>query len=39
MNYQQNNDGSWSEAEPIKASWENNKLYCFIKALKAKFKR
>jgi hypothetical protein len=38
MNEKQNVDGTWSEAEPIKASWETNKLYCFIRAIIAKFK-
>lgn len=39
MNERQNSDGTWSEAEPIKASWEDNKLYCFIRAIIAKFKK
>lgn len=39
MNERQNNNGTWSEAEPIKASWEDNKLYCFIRAIIDKFKR
>lgn len=38
MNEQQNIDGTWGEAIPIKASWEDNKLYCFIGAIIAKFK-
>ena len=39
MNERQNTDETWSEAEPIKASWEDNKLYCFIRAITAKFKK
>ena len=38
MNERQNIDGTWGEATPIKASWEDNKLYCFIRAIIAKFK-
>lgn len=38
MNEKQNADGTWSVATPIKASWENNKLYCIIRAIIAKFK-
>ncbi len=38
MNEQQNIDGTWSEATPLKASWEDNKLYRFIRAIKAIFK-
>lgn len=38
MNERQSIDGTWSEAEPIKASWEDNKLYRFIRAIIAKFK-
>jgi hypothetical protein len=38
MNEKQNENGTWSKAEPIKASWEDNKLYCFIRAIIAKFK-
>ena len=38
MNEKQNADGTWSEATPIKASWEDNKIYCFIRTIIAKFK-
>lgn len=39
MNEKQNTDGTWSEAEPIKASWKDNKLYCFIRAIIAILKK
>jgi len=39
MNERQNNDGTWSEAVPMKASWEENKLYCFIRMIISKFKK
>ena len=31
-------NGTWSEAEPIKASWEDNKLLQFSRKVKKKFK-
>lgn len=37
MNERQNANGTWSEAEPIKASWETNKLLYFFKKLKRMF--
>lgn len=39
MNEKQNADGSWSEATPIKASWETNRLLRFFKKLKRMFSR
>ena len=37
MNEMQNENGTWSEAEPIKASWETNKLLQLFKKLKRMF--
>lgn len=34
MNEKQNADGSWSEATPIKASWETNRLLQLFKKFK-----
>ena len=31
-------NGRWVEAEPIKASWENNLLYKLIRKIKEKLK-
>lgn len=33
MNERENIDGTWSELEPIKASWENNKILMFFRKL------
>lgn len=37
MNEQQNIDGTWSEATPIKASWETNRLLRLFKKFKRMF--
>lgn len=37
MNEKQNENGSWSEAEPIKASWETNRLLQLFKKIKRMF--
>lgn len=37
MNEKQNADGTWSKAEPIKASWETNRLLQFFKKIKRMF--
>ena len=37
MNEQQNIDGTWSEATPIKASWETNRLLQLFKKFKRMF--
>lgn len=37
MNERQNADGTWSEAEPIKASWETNILLQLFKKFKRMF--
>lgn len=37
MNERQNTDGTWSEAEPIKASWETNRLLQLFKKIKKMF--
>ena len=37
MNEMQNENGTWSEAEPIKASWETNKLLQLFKKIKRMF--
>lgn len=39
MNEKQNETGTWSEAEPIKPSWETNRLLQFIKKFKKMLKR
>jgi len=39
MNEMQTENGTWSEAEPIKASWETNRLLIFFKKLERRFKR
>lgn len=39
MNEKQNADGTWSEAEPIKASWETNRLLQLFKKFKRMFCR
>ena len=39
MNEMQNENGTWSEAEPIKASWETNRLLQLFKKFKRMFKR
>ena len=33
MNERENIDGTWSEAESIKASWEDNKILMFFRKL------
>lgn len=38
MNEKQNADGTWSEAEPIKASWETNILLQLFKKFKRTFR-
>ena len=38
MNEQQNADGTWSKAEPIKASLEDNKILRFFRKLSSKEK-
>lgn len=37
MNERQNINGSWSEAKPIKASWETNRLLQLFKKIKRIF--
>ena len=37
MNEKQNENGTWSEAEPIKASWETNKLLHLFRKFKRMF--
>lgn len=39
MNEKQNENGTWSEAEPLKASWEDNKILKLFKKFKRVFKR
>lgn len=38
MDEMQNENGTWSEAEPIKASWEDNKIMRFFHELSSKDK-
>lgn len=38
MNERQNADGTWSKAEPIKASWETNRLLQLFKKIKRMFR-
>ena len=37
MNERENENGTWSEAEPIKASWETNKLLQLFRKFKRMF--
>ncbi len=37
MNEMQNENGTWSKAEPIKASWETNRLLQLFKKFKRMF--
>lgn len=38
MDMKQNENGIWCKAEPVKASWENNKILMFFRELFSKNK-